>query len=32
MTVEYGDIAELDLARHLRPGDTVLWGQACTPG
>jgi acetyl-CoA hydrolase len=29
MTVEYGDIADLDLARHIRSGDTVLWGQAC---
>ncbi len=29
MTVEHAAIAELDLASHIRSGDTVLWGQAC---
>ena len=29
MTTEIGDIAALDLARYIRPGDTVAWGQAC---
>lgn len=29
MTAEHSHIADLDLARHVRPGDTVLWGQAC---
>jgi acyl-CoA hydrolase len=29
VTTEVGDIAALDLARHIKPGDTVAWGQAC---
>ncbi len=29
MTAEVGDIAALDLARYVKPGDTVAWGQAC---
>ena len=29
MTVEFDGVASLDLARYLRPGDTVVWGQAC---
>ncbi len=29
MTTEIGDIAALDLARYIRPGDTVAWSQAC---
>jgi acyl-CoA hydrolase len=29
MTTELADIGALDLARYLRPGDTVVWGQAC---
>ena len=29
MTTEIGDIAALDLAAYIRPGDTVAWGQAC---
>lgn len=29
MTTEIADIAALDLARYIRPGDTVAWGQAC---
>jgi acyl-CoA hydrolase len=29
LTTEIGDIAALDLARYIRPGDTVAWGQAC---
>jgi len=24
-----GDVSGLDLARYIRPGDTVAWGQAC---
>jgi acyl-CoA hydrolase len=29
MTTELDDISELDLARYIRPGDMVVWGQAC---
>jgi acyl-CoA hydrolase len=29
VTVEYDGIAGLELARYVRPGDTVVWGQAC---
>jgi acyl-CoA hydrolase len=29
VTVEHEGAAGLDLTRHLRPGDTVTWGQAC---
>jgi acyl-CoA hydrolase len=29
VTAELGDIAALDLARYVKPGDTVAWGQAC---
>ncbi len=29
MTTELRDIGALDLARYIRPGDTVVWGQAC---
>jgi acyl-CoA hydrolase len=29
MTTELGDIGALDLARYIRPGDMVVWGQAC---
>jgi acyl-CoA hydrolase len=29
LTTEIGDIAALDLAAYIRPGDTVAWGQAC---
>lgn len=29
MTAELGDAGALDLARYIRPGDTVVWGQAC---
>jgi len=29
MTAEIADITELDLARYIRPGDTIAWGQAC---
>jgi len=29
VTTEIGDIGALDLRRHIRPGDTVAWGQAC---
>ena len=29
MTTEVGHIAALDLARYIKPGDTVTWGQAC---
>jgi acyl-CoA hydrolase len=29
LTTEIGDIAALELARYIRPGDTVAWGQAC---
>ena len=29
MATELGDIGALDLARYIRPGDTVVWGQAC---
>jgi acyl-CoA hydrolase len=29
VTTEVGDIAALDLARYVKPGDTVAWGQAC---
>ncbi len=29
MTQHVGDVAGLDLARYIRPGDTVAWGQAC---
>jgi acyl-CoA hydrolase len=29
VTAEVGDIAELHLARYIRPGATVAWGQAC---
>jgi len=29
MTTELGDVGALDLARHIRPGDMVVWGQAC---
>ncbi|MEV4144450.1 acetyl-CoA hydrolase/transferase C-terminal domain-containing protein [Amycolatopsis sp. NPDC049691] len=29
MPVTVTDPAELDLSRYVRPGDTVVWGQAC---
>jgi acyl-CoA hydrolase len=29
VTDEYDGAAGLDLTRYLRPGDTVVWGQAC---
>jgi acyl-CoA hydrolase len=29
VTTEVDDIAALDLARYINPGDTVTWGQAC---
>ncbi|HEY3649779.1 MAG TPA: acetyl-CoA hydrolase/transferase C-terminal domain-containing protein [Streptosporangiaceae bacterium] len=29
MTEEVGDAAELDLARYIRPGALVAWGQGC---
>ena len=29
MTAEIGDIGALELARYIRPGDTLVWGQAC---
>ena len=29
MTQHVSDVAGLDLARYIRPGDTVAWGQAC---
>jgi acetyl-CoA hydrolase len=29
MTRSYDDVAALDLARWIRPGDGVVWGQAC---
>jgi acyl-CoA hydrolase len=29
VTEHVGDAAGLDLARYIRPGDTVAWGQAC---
>src|SRR5271166_3326699 len=29
MTTYVGDVSELDLARYVRPGDIVAWGQAC---
>jgi acyl-CoA hydrolase len=29
VTTEIDNVAGLDLARYLRPGDTVVWGQAC---
>ena len=29
MTTEVSDAGALDLARFIRPGDTVAWGQAC---
>ncbi|HSR86879.1 MAG TPA: acetyl-CoA hydrolase/transferase C-terminal domain-containing protein [Streptosporangiaceae bacterium] len=29
MTAYLGDVSELDLAGYIRPGDTVVWGQAC---
>src|SRR5215469_2199174 len=29
MTTELDDIGALDLDRYIRPGDTVVWGQAC---
>jgi len=28
-TTEYARVTDLDLARYIRPGDTVTWGQAC---
>jgi acetyl-CoA hydrolase len=27
--VEYDGVSQLELARYVRPGDTVVWGQAC---
>jgi acyl-CoA hydrolase len=29
VTVYLGDVSQLDLARYIRPGNTVAWGQAC---
>jgi len=29
VSVVLGSVAELDLARYIRPGDMVVWGQAC---
>jgi acyl-CoA hydrolase len=29
VTTEISDVADLDLASYIRPGDTVAWGQAC---
>ena len=29
MTIELDGVAGLDLRRYIRPGDTVVWGQAC---
>lgn len=29
MTTEIGGIGSLDLARYVRPGDLVVWGQGC---
>ena len=29
MTTEIADVASLDLARYIRPGELVAWGQAC---
>jgi acyl-CoA hydrolase len=29
VTAEYDGVDSLDLTRYLRPGDTVVWGQAC---
>jgi hypothetical protein len=29
VTEEVGDAAELDLARYIRPGALVAWGQGC---
>jgi len=29
VTAEYTSVADLDLTRYIRPGDTVVWGQAC---
>jgi acyl-CoA hydrolase len=29
VTEHVGDVSALDLARYIRPGDTVAWGQAC---
>ena len=29
MTTVLGGIGDLDLSRYIRPGDTVVWGQAC---
>src|ERR1700730_3278602 len=29
VTAYLGDVSQLDLARYIRPGDTVAWGQAC---
>jgi acyl-CoA hydrolase len=29
VTVELDGVAGLDLTRYIRPGDTVVWGQAC---
>jgi acyl-CoA hydrolase len=29
LTTEIDDIGAIDLARYIRPGDTVVWGQAC---
>ena len=29
MTVERVDLGSLDLTRYIRPGDLVVWGQAC---
>jgi acyl-CoA hydrolase len=29
VTADYASVADLDLTRYIRPGDTVAWGQAC---
>lgn len=29
MTTEISDIGSVDLARYIRPGDLVVWGQGC---
>jgi acyl-CoA hydrolase len=29
VTADYASVADLDLTRYIRPGDTVVWGQAC---
>jgi acyl-CoA hydrolase len=29
VTAELDSVAGLDLARYVRPGDTIVWGQAC---